>query len=135
MPSRWAPSRRVVSKTWNASPSGELRGAAVPGCAANGAAEIETGEDETGEDETGNDTVDTDQLEASAANRSPIWEVLATEPLCRVARSNATAASTRRAASGRPRWSSSSATDSTVAVGSAIPVPAMSGAEPCTGSN
>ena len=25
--------------------------------------------------------------------------------------------------------------DSTVAVGSAVPVPAMSGAEPCTGSN
>ena len=42
-------------------------------------------------------------LEARAARRSPVAVVRATDPLCRVARSNATAASTRRAASGRPR--------------------------------
>ena len=53
----------------------------------------------------------------------------------RVERSKATAALTFFAWSVRPRCSSSSPTDSTVAVGSATPWPAMSGAEPCTGSN
>ena len=45
MPSRWAPSRRVVSKTWNASPSGELRSVRVVG-----PMESAPGEDEPGED-------------------------------------------------------------------------------------
>ena len=35
----------------------------------------------------------------------------------------------------RPTWSSSRLTERIVAVGSAMPCPAMSGAEPCTGSN
>ena len=47
----------------------------------------------------------------------------------------ATAASTRPASSARPRCSSSIATERIVAVGSALPWPAMSGAEPWTGSN
>src|SRR5690348_17953714 len=41
----------------------------------------------------------------------------------------------RRAAGTWPRWSSSKATERIVAVGSALPWPAMSGADPCTGSN
>src|SRR6476661_8822824 len=47
----------------------------------------------------------------------------------------ATAFSTRAAASVSPRNSSSIATEMIAARGSACPVPAMSGAEPCTGSN
>ena len=46
-----------------------------------------------------------------------------------------TAASTAAAASACPRWSSSSDADRIAAVGSAFCWPAMSGAEPCTGSN
>src|SRR5450830_811093 len=69
-----------------------------------------------------------------AARSSPISAVERTWPP-RSARSAATAASTARACSVSPRWSSSMLTESTVAVGSALPWPAMSGAEPCTGSN
>ncbi len=39
------------------------------------------------------------------------------------------------AASGWPRWSSIIAADQIWPIGFAIPCPAMSGAEPCTGSN
>src|SRR5262249_16861327 len=49
-----------------------------------------------------------------------------------------TAATAPRSASaprGRFRWSNSIATDSTAAIGLATPLPAMSGAEPWTGSN
>ena len=69
-----------------------------------------------------------------AAMASPISAVLRTASP-RSARSAATARSTRAASSVRPRCSSSIATDRIVAVGSALPWPAMSGAEPCTGSN
>ena len=48
---------------------------------------------------------------------------------------SSTALSTRAAAASSPTWASSSATDMTAAVGSAMPWPAMSGALPCTGSN
>ncbi len=56
-------------------------------------------------------------------------------PAPRAARSAETAAVTRAAASGRPRWSSRSETERIAAVGSAFCWPAMSGADPCTGSN
>src|SRR5205823_2472954 len=69
------------------------------------------------------------------ATASPISAVVRAPAVDRAPRSAATAVSTRRAASGRPTWSSSMATDRMVAVGSAAPVPAMSGALPCTGSN
>ena len=46
-----------------------------------------------------------------------------------------TASSTVRAASASPRWSSIIAPARTIASGLAMPRPAMSGAEPCTGSN
>ena len=62
-------------------------------------------------------------------------EVERSGPPARATRSAATAASTRPPPRVCPRWSSSIATDSTVAVGSALPWPAMSGAEPWTGSN
>ena len=61
------------------------------------------------------------QAVAALASRSPISAV---EPGCaasRPARSAATAASTRAAASSSPRWASSIDTDSTAAVGSALP--------------
>src|SRR5690606_21088049 len=71
-----------------------------------------------------------------AAMSSPIWLVLrAAHAPCRSTRSSATACSIAAAASLRPRWSRSIATDRMVAVGSALPWPAMSGALPCTGSN
>src|SRR3954451_9442699 len=66
---------------------------------------------------------------------SPISTVDRLSPVDRPARSAATAPSTRRAASARPTWSSSIPTDRLVAVGSAVRVPAMSGALPWTGSN
>ena len=44
-------------------------------------------------------------------------------------------ASTAAAASRSPRWSRSSEAERTAATGLARPVPAMSGADPCTGSN
>ena len=53
----------------------------------------------------------------------------------RSARSAITAASTFAASSARPRWSSSNATERIAAVGSAFCCPAMSGADPWTGSN
>src|SRR6266851_5867924 len=46
-----------------------------------------------------------------------------------------TAASSSAAASGSPRWSSMRGAESTAPAGFALPVPAMSGAEPWTGSN
>src|SRR6266511_2518696 len=46
-----------------------------------------------------------------------------------------TACSSAAAAWCSPRWSSISPAESTAAMGLALPVPAMSGAEPCTGSN
>src|SRR6185312_9254727 len=75
------------------------------------------------------------QPPARAVSRSPTSDVRTGPCGSRVDRSKATAALTFFAWSPRPRWSSSSPTESTVAVGSARPWPAMSGAEPCTGSN
>ena len=66
---------------------------------------------------------------------SPISEVDRFVPGVRAVMSASTAFSTRAASSRSPTCSSSSATDRIVAVGSAMPWPAMSGAEPCTGSN
>ena len=72
---------------------------------------------------------------------SPICEVERTSGLpfaaawARAAMSASIAARTRLASSAYPMNSSMSATEEIVAVGSALPWPAMSGAEPCTGSN
>ena len=76
-----------------------------------------------------------------AAISSPIWEVERTSGVpaaaasARAAMSASIAARTRSASSANPMKSSMSATEEMVAVGSALPCPAMSGAEPCTGSN
>src|SRR5690606_8679736 len=73
-----------------------------------------------------------------AAISSPISVVVreaAARRSARSAMSFSTASLTRAASSARPRWSSSSETDRIAAVGSALPWPAMSGAEPWTGSN
>src|SRR5205085_6436664 len=65
-----------------------------------------------------------------AATASPIWVVVpATSP------ASAQALVIRAAASGSPRWSSIIAAETIAASGLARPVPAMSGADPCTGSN
>src|SRR5699024_1604229 len=76
--------------------------------------------------------------EIAATRASPICAVprsASSGDPARAERSFSTAARTAAAGSRWPRWSSSSATESTVAVGSARSFPAMSGAEPCTGSN
>ena len=51
------------------------------------------------------------------------------------AMSASTAASMRAASSSNPRWRSSMAAERMAAVGLAMPLPAMSGAEPWIGSN
>ena len=75
------------------------------------------------------------QATACAASRSPTSAVRSGAPGVAAGQLGATASVTRAAASAWPRWSSSSAAESTAATGSATPLPAMSGAEPCTGSN
>src|SRR4029079_18153731 len=67
----------------------------------------------------------------AAAVAEPPWSGVSATPSAYV---RSTAATTRRAASSKPRWSSIMHADRSVAVGLIVPVPARSGAVPCAGS-
>src|SRR5437660_2725866 len=68
----------------------------------------------------------------SAVEAAPPRSPVSTRPSSQTA---SIARSTRSAAAAWPRWRSMSADDQTAPIGLARPWPAMSGAEPCTGSN
>src|SRR5262249_3707028 len=81
----------------------------------------------------------TDYAPGAATTASPTSRVVAVPPTPRVfghlEQTVASASRRRAAASASPRWSSISEALQIAPDGFAIPCPAMSGAEPCTGSN